>query len=855
MSQATREHYPQWLRDSEGKLLDQRRTGPAQVGLALSGGGIRSATFALGVLQTLAQRNLLSSVRYLSTVSGGGYIGTFLAAAYQRRKGPEGPGAAVEDMLTAFPESREMRWLRDCGRYLAPTGASSNWLAGAVLLRNWLTVLLVLAPAAFLLSFLGITLSSLVLYGLSALSTVDSFFPALLYQHSPLWVLPLLVLLAWALPSSLAYWFINQGHRDSLGPAKVAGIWVLGLEGGGAFALVLWRGQHLETLELLGGALALTVLVYLVVARGKPPWVPDTDGIVRNRMSVSLRNALFLAVTTAVMALCDTLGRAVDRVGFDAVASAIATVASVAGGFILSTHRVLAQLGGDSGQRKPRHLPLGAIATLVGVALAVFGAGLVSAASYWLLGKLGSGAWRPGGFHFVLKLGELGIATFISFVWLLVVAQFPVFVNASSLHPFYAARLTRAYLGATNAKRWQAGTEMHSLTEPVDGDQIRWRDYRPHEHGGPIHLVNVTVNETVDPRLREHQPDRKGMTLAIGPMGVSLAVRHHACWPWQAEAEAASERERMSTGGHHVFSQGVLPEAETLNVGQWMAVSGAAVAPGLGGQTTWGYSFLLGLLNMRLGYWWDSGVERKDHEKDRSSRPSWFIRAIGSAFPVHRFLVAEIMSRFPGTAIPRWYLSDGGHTENTGAYELIRRRLPFIIVSDAGADGTADFADIGNLTRMVRVDFGAEIDFLDRAELDALLAPEAAQYFGPLTAFKECLCHGALGRITYSEGTKEVSWLIVVKPSLVGDEPADLLHYKSQNEDFPQQSTGDQYFDDAQWESYRRLGQLVAGRLFPERVSGQRWHPGKLDPAGFAQLGGIWADRSTGNGPPSGAGP
>src|SRR6478735_6418936 len=278
MSQATREHYPQWLRDSEGKLLDQRRTGPAQVGLALSGGGIRSATFALGVLQTLAQRNLLSSVRYLSTVSGGGYIGTFLAAAYQRRKGPEGPGAAVEDMLTAFPESREMRWLRDCGRYLAPTGASSNWLAGAVLLRNWLTVLLVLAPAAFLLSFLGITLSSLVLYGLSALSTVDSFFPALLYQHSPLWVLPLLVLLAWALPSSLAYWFINQGHRDSLVPAKVAGIWVLGLEGGGAFALVLWRGQHLETLELLGGVLALTVLVYLVVARGKPPWGPSPAG-------------------------------------------------------------------------------------------------------------------------------------------------------------------------------------------------------------------------------------------------------------------------------------------------------------------------------------------------------------------------------------------------------------------------------------------------------------------------------------------------------------------------------------------------------------------------------------------------
>jgi hypothetical protein len=849
MGKSTEEQYPEWLRTKEKDLLGIKGSEERPwVGLALSGGGIRSATFALGVLQTLAQRDLLGRVKYLSTVSGGGYIGTFLGAAYHRQK--EGAPAAVRKMLTEFPESREMRWLRECGRYLAPTGSSSNWLAGAVLLRNWLTVLLVLAPAAFFLSFLGITLSSLVLYGLRALPAVDSFFPSLLHQHSPLWVLPLLVLLAWALPSGLAYWFINQGHRDSLGPAKLVGIWVLGLGGVGSFALVLHHAQHLEALVLLLGVLVLTALVYLMVARGKPPWVPDTDGIVRNRMSASSRNALLLTVATAVIALCDTLGRAVDRVGFDAVASAIATVASVAGGFILSTHRVLAQLGGDAGQKRPRRLPLGTIATLVGAGLAVFGAGLVSAVSYFLLGKLGTGAWRPGDCHLVGKLCELGIASFIAFVWLFVVAQFPVFVNASSLHPFYAARLTRAYLGATNALRWQASTEMHSLTEPVDGDQVRWQDYGPHEKGGPIHLVNVTVNETVDPRMQEHQPDRKGMTLAVGPVGVSLAVRHHARWPWVQVAERAAGE--SAEGNFRIFPQEGLVGFERLNVGQWMAISGAAVAPGLGVQTSWGYGFLLGLLNMRLGYWWNSGVER--HEGPKVSRPlsSWIIDFIGRAFPVHRFLVAEIMSRFPGTAIPRWYLSDGGHAENTGAYELIRRRLPFVILSDAGADPNADLADLGNLTRLVRVDFGAEIDFLERADLDAVLVPEVARFFGPPCRFKERLCHGALGRITY-EGTTDVSWLIVIKPSLVGDEPTDIAHYKSQNDDFPQESTGDQYFDDAQWESYRRLGQLVAGRLFPESVRGQRWHPGRLDSAGFEQLGGIWANRAKGSGSASGA--
>src|SRR6188768_3003486 len=74
------------------------------LGLSFSGGGIRSATFNLGVLQALAGRGVLRYVDYLSTVSGGGYIGSWLTALSQRRfaritKDAEAADADVDSLL------------------------------------------------------------------------------------------------------------------------------------------------------------------------------------------------------------------------------------------------------------------------------------------------------------------------------------------------------------------------------------------------------------------------------------------------------------------------------------------------------------------------------------------------------------------------------------------------------------------------------------------------------------------------------------------------------------------------------------------------------------------------------------
>src|SRR6187401_2870028 len=94
-----RNHYPSVLKRAELTALNQRRVRSGEdvqapmVGVALSGGGIRSATFCLGLFQALARQKLIRRVDYLSTVSGGGYFGGFLGAAFSR---PDGTVDSVE---------------------------------------------------------------------------------------------------------------------------------------------------------------------------------------------------------------------------------------------------------------------------------------------------------------------------------------------------------------------------------------------------------------------------------------------------------------------------------------------------------------------------------------------------------------------------------------------------------------------------------------------------------------------------------------------------------------------------------------------------------------------------------------
>ena len=155
---------------------------------------------------------------------------------------------------------------------------------------------------------------------------------------------------------------------------------------------------------------------------------------------------------------------------------------------------------------------------------------------------------------------------------------------------------------------------------------------------------------------------------------------------------------------------------------------------------------------------------------------------------------------------PYVYLSDGGHFENLGLYEMVLRRCHYIVVSDAGEDPECSFADLGEAVRKIRIDFGIPIEFdhmgiYSRTEIGALKDPG-----------HNC----AIGRIRYSavDGPAAPDGIIVyIKPACYGNEPRDIYEYFKRNETFPHESTADQFFSESQFESYRMLGAHTMQKL------------------------------------------
>jgi hypothetical protein len=282
---------------------------------------------------------------------------------------------------------------------------------------------------------------------------------------------------------------------------------------------------------------------------------------------------------------------------------------------------------------------------------------------------------------------------------------------------------------------------------------------------------------------------------------------------------------------------------EALPLGTWLSISGAAFSTGTGMRTSLGLSLLAGLANVRLGRWWDSGVIRHSPAK-RLARRKTSLRiedALTRLFPVQTYMLGELLARFPGTARRHWYLSDGGHFENMGGYELLRRRLPFIVIVDGEMDADFTYGGLANLVRKARIDFGAEVRFLTEEQLDEAVAQDVRPYIGTLAQLRRgewkdtledeskphgrlekpgrdgfSLAHAALARVTYASepDPKAYSWLLYVKPTLTGREPVDILEYHAAHPIFPHEPTIDQFFDEAQWESYRRLGEYIADVLF-----------------------------------------
>jgi hypothetical protein len=162
------------------------------------------------------------------------------------------------------------------------------------------------------------------------------------------------------------------------------------------------------------------------------------------------------------------------------------------------------------------------------------------------------------------------------------------------------------------------------------------------------------------------------------------------------------------------------------------------------------------------------------------------------------------------------YLSDGGHFENLGLYELIRRRVKYIIVSDADADKDYQFGDLANAIEKCKVDFGVQIEMGEYMTI------------APVAATKLSATHFAIGQIHYrpqtagevAEGTSP-GVLLYMKSSITGDEPAQVLGQHVAGSDFPHDTTLDQFFNETKFETYRALGEHMSNILF-ERYAAYR---------------------------------
>ncbi len=755
-------------------------------GLALSGGGIRSATFCLGLLKALAQGRQLLRFDLVSTVSGGGYIGSTLGRLCTRAGGPDD----VRAVEGAFGEVDKMRfgwWLRSNGRYLIPGGLRDTLFAVSLYLRNLLGTHIEIAIAATLIG-LGLAMLNLLAWeGVAATVDLDNgqvaSLPLRLATQVPtLW---LAGVVPWGLSIVLAcaYWSVRDrpSARSTLGQIAM---WCA--LGGGAW----WLRDSLETRydgpawlapAFIAFSIAWVVALGWVLLRGRHQRSP---ALLRNELTEMLTHMVYLMLVVVLLGLLDwsawwlATNTSRARVSYGGVL--LVAAAAMRG--------VLPLLA--SGQRDipgPGKRVLFALGSVAGLAAAF-------CLAAWWIGVLYAAVLLP-------VFTSTGLDFSRGWVWLGVigaaVASYAVctghnfsFLNLSSLHMFYKARIVRGYLGAANGVRL-GGDPVTSVTGlappqvPVGqvhaGDDIAQRDYAPHRHGGPVHLINVCINQTHDPKQKLFNRDRRSLPLTIGPQGWMQAVGA----PWtQARGDGA------------------------LSLGAWTAISGAAFAPGLGRMTRRGIAALSVFAGLRLGFWWDS--------KQAGIAQPGAGRRVGTWLMKTRYLLLECFAAFPGSGSANWYLSDGGHFENTGAYALLRREAELIVLADCGADPTYGFGDLENLIRRARIDLNAEIVFLKpgcdaegswRCDFGSLsdLASSSSQ---------ACL---ALARIDYASGLH--GHMVLVKPNVSADLPVDLVNFKAANPLFPQQPTTDQFFDEAQWESYFQLGSEIGQRLGGEMLT------------------------------------
>ena len=805
--------------------------GPTAV--CLSGGGIRSATFALGVLQGLAHVGVLGKFDYLSTVSGGGYIGGWFTT-WLHRKSAAGRDEVLrtldpgEARAPANVETPIDRVRRTC-RYLALTGgviSADVWALVATMARNlvlnW-TVIIPLLMAALLLprlyyavvfaierplaagtcnpgtvsswSFLVAMIGFAVAWGYLVLNLIGRGGHWSQGRFLNLFLIPALVgavsitffwsaypcpldlprALIWSSAVPAGAWALlapfarrtqdSEQHDGSsirvrvglytvlaaaiTGPILGAGAyWIGGYEygfGAGEGARELYA---VFAVPAVFGLSLLTLAMFVGVASSAlddaaMEWFSRCAGW------LAIATALWVTAGVLVFFMADLVELGIHWVSTTLAVDHAKSSAVFAGIVpLLSSLAGLAARSTGTDDKKPSAIRL----ALQAIALPLIIWGLLSSiawANYRVLALIEyhNPVPHPTG----VGLGEIMAMGGVLIALALVMSAF-IPTNRFSLNGMYRERLIRTFLGSSRDDR-----RPNAFTGFDANDDICVHDLRDVR---PLHIINTTLNAVSTTHVGRHE--RQSESFTFSPLHVGNQELGY-----RPAAEYGSDGGGRGTG---------------ISLGMALAVSGAAVTSSLGMYSSKARAFLLTLANARLGLWF--GNPQSSSTWQKSDPPL----GIG---PLVRELLGLTTDHNPYV-----YLSDGGHYENLALWEMVARRCRFIVVSDGGCDPNYAFDDLSNAVRRIRLDLGVPIEFPQQLGM-------TREGQGKSNA------HGAVGVIRYSavDGPSAPDGTILyLKATLSGDEPIDILNFATTDPTFPHDSTADQFFDEAHFESYRLLG-------------------------------------------------
>ena len=886
---------PQERTENLNAIYDRSKSASLSA-VCLSGGGIRSATFNLGVLQGLAKIGLLGKFDYLSSVSGGGYIAAWLKTWMYRENVADVVKALAnpaEPRNPLAPEPTPVVNLREYSNYLTPhlgLFSGDTWAAAAIIARNLLLNWLVLVP--LLAAVTGIPLLfRLVAHGtgipeswhwhlLSAALLIELLASLSVYSFrrfakrpgiSQVYfvfgcVLPVClaggVLCTAALGLNLP-WHDSLPHpccSDVTSLWKFSFLWCLCVPfiGWLAAEIFAWRfprwtlptpdtrleqvrqaARMYELLALLiSGSVGMALLVLVVSYCFSFLYLhPDAYVILALPMLLGIyliSRALFVAIASLgdssrqrgsnddadrewwarlsgwgllVMTVWITvtgiclfglyLAESFDAFlagphpsktlvdGVKIFVAALGTLSGVVAAFTGSSEKTPANGNARTGP------PPAMTHLLVQVAGVVFLICVIISLSW---GLRSSGQWLTGESR--LFSDPMSWDVWLQFLFLIlglalfsVVASRPVNVNRFSLHGMYRNRLVRAYLGASNCSQVK---DKQRQPDPFTGFSLSdnlplhklWPQSRPTPNATTpaaearlLPIINTTLNLVHGENLAWQQ--RKAESFSMTPL---------YCGNW-------FEGYRRSTD---------YGRRDGITVGTAITISGAAANPNMGYNSSPVLAFLMSIFNVRLGAWLGN-TNAKGNKTFFRSGPK----------PALMPLFAEV---FGLTNSSRGYvnLSDGGHFDNLGLYEVVLRRCRHVLVCDAGNDGSFAFEDLGNAIRKIRIDFGIPIEFREKIEI---LPNESESPEKPSRPGLYC----AIADIRYSavDGKVPDGQLIYIKPTLRGhipresggEVPYDIYSYARSSKDFPHESTVDQWFSESQFESYRALGAHILKQL------------------------------------------